>query len=130
MDGVEYEFIAQTLRYAKSCAKYTDFITRTLMLTTQLMKQNFHAKLLDRKLYKWHTRSDKAVVMAKFGHDIKQIISDLTVITIHMEQNKKQETKTQKTKTKKKTTSRITNKTNLSTSEVKITWHADRASAG
>ena len=28
-------------------------------------------------------------VMDKFGHDMKQIIPDLTVITTHMEQNKK-----------------------------------------
>ena len=81
-------FIAQTLRYAKACAKYTDFITRTLMLKTQLIKQNFHAKIPDRKLHKWHTRSDKAVVMAKFGHDINRIISDLTAITTHLEQQK------------------------------------------
>ena len=31
-DGSYGVFIAQTLRYAKVCAKYTDFITRTLML--------------------------------------------------------------------------------------------------
>ena len=89
-DGSYGVFIAQTLRYAKACAKYTDFITRTLMLKTQLIKQNFHAKVLDRKLHKWHTSSDKAAMMDKFGHDMKQIISDLTVITPHMEQNKKQ----------------------------------------
>jgi len=98
-DGSYGVFIAQTLRYAKACAKYTDFITRTLMLKTQLIKQNFHAKVLDRKLHKWHTRSDKAAVMDKFGHDMKQIISDLTVITPHMEQNKKQNPEN-KTKTK------------------------------
>ena len=38
-------FIAQTLRYAKSGAKYTDFITRTLRLKNQLIKQHFHAKV-------------------------------------------------------------------------------------
>ena len=62
-DGSYGVFIAQTLRYAKACAKYTDFITRTLMLKTQLIKQNFHAKVLDRKLHRWHKRSDKAAVM-------------------------------------------------------------------
>ena len=31
-DGPYGVFVAQTLRYAKACAKYTDFITRTLML--------------------------------------------------------------------------------------------------
>jgi hypothetical protein len=69
------------------------------MLKAQLIKQNLHAKILDRKLHKWHTRSDIAAVMPKFGHDINRIISDLPVITIHMEQNKKQ--KTTKTKTQK-----------------------------
>ena len=63
------------------------------MLKTQLIKRNFHGKILDRKLHKWHTRSDKAVVMARFGHDINRIISDLTVITTHMEQSKKQNRK-------------------------------------
>ncbi len=94
-------FIAQTLQYAKACAKYIDFITRTSMLKTNLIKQDFLAKILDRKLDKWHTRSDKAVVMAKFGHDINRVISDLTVITTHMEQNKIQKTKTPKTKNQK-----------------------------
>ena len=89
-DGSYGVFIAQTLRYAKACAKYTDFITRTLMFETQLI--NFHAKILDRKLHEWQTRLDKVAVMAKFGHDTNQIISDLTVITTHMEQNKNQET--------------------------------------
>ena len=69
-DGSYGVFIAQTLRYAKACAKYTDFITRTLMLKTQLIKQNFHAKILDRELHEWRTKSDKAVVMAKSCHDI------------------------------------------------------------
>ena len=59
------------------------------MLKAQLIKQNFHAKVLECKLHRWHTRLDKAAVMDKFGHDMKQIISDLTVITTHMEQNKK-----------------------------------------
>ena len=124
-DGSYGVFIAQTLRYAKACAKYTDLITRTLMLKIQLTKQKFYAKIFDRKLHKWHTRSDKAVVMAKFGHDINLFISNLTVITTHTEQNKKQtHTNT------KNSTQRITNKTNLSISEVKVTWHADRANAG
>ena len=47
------------------------------MLKTQLIKQNFHAKVLDRKLHRWHKRSDKAAMMDKFGHDMKKIISDL-----------------------------------------------------
>ena len=88
------------------------------------MKQNFHAKILDRKLHERHTRSDKAVVMAKFGHDINRIISDLTIITTHMEQNKKQNPKQKKQNKNKKQKTKIlwiTNKSNLSTFEVKIT---------
>ena len=57
------------------------------MLKTQLIKQNFHAKVLDRKLHRWHTRSDEAAVIHRFGYDMKKNISDLTVITTHMEQN-------------------------------------------
>ena len=75
--------------------------------------------LTDRKLHKWHTRSDKATVMDKFGHDIKQTISDTTDITTHMEQNNTQ-----------KSPPRIKSKTNLSDSEVTRTWYADRASGG
>ena len=56
----------------------------------------------------------------KFGHDMKNFISDLTVITTHMEQNKKQNPENKN----KKSTTRIKSKTNLSTSR------ADRASAG
>ena len=76
------------------------------MLKTKCIQENFRAKILDRKLHTWHTRSDKAAVMGKFGNDINQIISDLTVITMHMEQNKKQETKTQKKKNKIKNQAR------------------------
>ena len=45
-DGSYGVFIAQTLRYAKACSKYTDFITRTLMLKKQLIKQIFYAEVL------------------------------------------------------------------------------------
>ena len=121
-DGSYGVFIAQTLRYAKACAKYTDFITRTLMLKTQLIKQNFHAKILDHKLHGWHARSDKAAVMDKFGHDMKKIISDLQSLphTWNKTKNKKQNPENKN----KKLTARIKSKTNLSTSR------ADRASAG
>lgn len=47
-DGSYGVFIAQTLRYAKACSKYTDFIEQTLILKKQLVRQNF--KSLDRKL--------------------------------------------------------------------------------
>ena len=100
-DGSYGVFIAQTLRYAKACAKYTDFITRTLMLKTQLIKQNFHAKVLDRKLHRWHKRSDKAAVMDKFGHDMKKIISDLQ--SLPHTHGTKQKTKKQNPENKNKT---------------------------
>ena len=116
-------FIAQTLRYAKACAKYTDFITRTLMLKIQLIKQNFHAKVLDRKLHRWHKRSDKAAVMDKFGHDMKKIISDLQSLP-HTHGTKQKNKKQNPENKNKKSTTRIKSKTNLSTSR------ADRASAG
>ena len=122
-DGSYGVFIAQTLRYAKACAKYTDFITRTLMLKTQLIKQNFHAKVLDRKLHRWHKRSDKAAVMDKFGHDMKKIISDLQSLP-HTHGTKQKNKKQNPENKNKKSTTRIKSKTNLSTSR------ADRASAG
>jgi len=62
--------------------------------------------------------------MDKFGHDMKQIISDFTVITTHMEQNKKQNPVSNKKKPenkKQKSTPRIKNKTNLRTSKVTLT---------
>ena len=69
--------IAQTLRYAKACSKYTDFIKRTLILKKQLVRQNFKSHTLDRKLLKWMRRSNKATVMEKFGRNMKEIISEL-----------------------------------------------------
>ena len=99
-DGSYRVFIAQTLQYAKACAKYTDFITRTLMLKTQLIKQNFHAKVLDRKLHRWHKRSDKAAVMDKFGHDMKKIISDLQSLPHTHGTKQKTKNKTLKTNIK------------------------------
>ena len=68
------------------------------MLKTQLIKQNFHAKVLDRKLHRWHKRSDKAAVMDKFGHDMKKIISDLQ--SLPHTHGTKQKTKPCKQKTK------------------------------
>ena len=51
-DGSYSVFIAQTLRYAKACAKYTHFMDRTLTLKRQLVQQQFEPKVLDRKLQK------------------------------------------------------------------------------
>ena len=76
-DGSYGVFIAQTLRYAKACSKYTDFIERTLILKRQLVRQNFKSHILDRKLLKWMRRSDKATVMKKFRINMTQIISEL-----------------------------------------------------
>ena len=58
-DGSYGVFIAQTLRYAKACSKYTDFIERTLILKRQLVRQNFKSHILDRKLLEWMQRSEK-----------------------------------------------------------------------
>ena len=76
-DGSYGVFIAQTLRYAKACSKYTDFIERTLILKRQLVRQNFKSHILDRKLLKWMRRSEKATVMKKFRINMTQIISEL-----------------------------------------------------
>ena len=76
-DGSYGVFIAQTLRYAKACAKYTHFMDRTLTLKRQLVQQQFEPKVLDRKLQKWMERSEKAVVLKKYGHHIRDIMSDL-----------------------------------------------------
>ena len=76
-DGSYSVFIAQTLRYAKACSKYTDFIERTLILKRQLVRQNFKSRILDRKLLKWMRRSEKATVKKKFRINMTQIISEL-----------------------------------------------------
>ena len=76
-DGSYGVFIAQTLRYAKACAKYTHFIDRTLTLKQQLVKQHFEPKVLDRKLQKWMERSEKAVMLKRYGRHIRDIMSDL-----------------------------------------------------
>ena len=76
-DGSYGVFIAQTLRYARACSKYTDFIERTITLKRQLVRQNFNSRTLDRKLLKWMKRSEKANVMKKFRQETNKIIHDL-----------------------------------------------------
>ena len=76
-DGSYGVFIAQTLRYAKACSKYADFIERTLILKKQLVRQHFKSHALDRKLLKWMQRSDKAIVIKKFRINMTKIISEL-----------------------------------------------------
>ena len=76
-DGSYGVFIAQTLRYAKACTRYTDFIERTIILKKQLVRQNFKPHILDRKLLKWMTRSEKATVINKFGQNTTNIFCDL-----------------------------------------------------
>ena len=74
-------FIAQTLRYARACAKYTDFIERTLILKHQLVKQFFDETILIKKLTRWVQGSIKGKIMMKYGHDISKIQSDLITIS-------------------------------------------------
>ena len=50
---------------------------RTLTLKQQLVKQQFEPKVLDRKLQKWMERSEKAVVLKRYGRHIRDIMSDL-----------------------------------------------------
>ena len=50
---------------------------RTLTLKRQLVQQQFEPKVLDRKLQKWMERSEKAVVLKKYGRHIRDIMSDL-----------------------------------------------------
>ena len=76
-DGSYGVFIAQTLRYAKACSKYTDFIARTVTLKKQLITQNFNSHTLDRKLLKWMNRSEKSVAIDKFNQDRIKIVRDL-----------------------------------------------------
>ena len=76
-DGSYGVYIAQTLRYAKACSKYTDFIARTVTLKKQLIKQNFNSRTLDRKLLRWMNRSEKAVVIDKYSQNRIKIIRDL-----------------------------------------------------
>ena len=70
-------FIAQTLRYAKACTQYHDFVTRTQQLIVHLTKQSFSQKILIKKLKKWMETSPKSRVMNKFGHAMEEIWTDL-----------------------------------------------------
>ena len=65
-DGSYGVFIAQTLRYAKACAKYEHFMDRTLLLKKQLEQQHFEPTVIDRKFEKWMERSEKAVVLKTY----------------------------------------------------------------
>ena len=73
-------FIAQTLRYARACVKYTDFNMRTLILKDQLVQQHFNETILIKKLIKWIQTSTKGKIIKKYGYDIKKIQLDLKVI--------------------------------------------------
>ena len=46
-------YIAQVLRYARACARYSDFISRTKRLTHQLVAQHFKKQRLFRKIRNW-----------------------------------------------------------------------------
>ena len=76
-DGSYGVFIAQTLRYAKACAKYTHFMDRTLLLKIQLVQQHFESTAIHRKFRKWMERSEKAVVLKSYGRHTRDIKSDL-----------------------------------------------------
>ena len=73
-------FIAQTLRYARACAMYNDFLSRTHRLRAQLVNQNFKHKHLIQKLKRWMNTSDKAKVLLRYGHSFQQILSDLNKV--------------------------------------------------
>ena len=73
-------FIAQTLRYARACAMYNDFLSRTHRLRAQLVNQNFKHKSLIQKLKRWMNTSDKAKVLLRYGHSFQQILSDLNKV--------------------------------------------------
>ena len=72
-------FIAQTLRYAKACAKYTDFRERTRILKAQLVRQHFKDKKLTKKLKTWTERSTHGKTLMKYGITMNKLISDLSI---------------------------------------------------
>ena len=74
-------FIAQTLRYARACAKYTDFIARTLILKHQFVKQHFNETILIKKLVRWIQGSIKVKIMNKYSHGTIKIKSDLITMS-------------------------------------------------
>ena len=70
-------FIAQALRYARACRKYSDFLSRTRTLMNQLVRQHFLMKTLNRKLVTWYNTSTRGKTSDKYGHSIDSIVSDL-----------------------------------------------------
>ena len=72
-------FIAQTLRYARACCKYTDFLERTRTLKAQLVRQHFNEKKMLKKLKRWTEKSTHGMVLQKYGHDATKIVSDLSM---------------------------------------------------
>ena len=50
---------------------------RTLTLKRQLVQQQFEPKVLDRKLQTWMERSEKTIVLKRYGRHIRDIMSDL-----------------------------------------------------
>ena len=76
-------FIAQSLRYAKACHKYDDFMDRTRMLKTQLVRQHFIEKKITKKLKKWTETSTHGKELLKYGHSVTKIIHDITTNHFH-----------------------------------------------
>ena len=49
---------------------------RTLLLKKQLVQQHFEPTVIDRKFQKWMERSEKAVVLKRYGRQIRDIMFD------------------------------------------------------
>jgi len=54
-------YIAQLIRYSSDCAKYSDFLDRTRLLTQRLFKQGYVATRLKLSLQKFYSRHHNLV---------------------------------------------------------------------
>lgn len=68
-------FISQLIRYARACSTYKDFVSRSLLLTSKLLKQGYQQPRLKATLKKCYGRYHNLV--ASYGISVSRLVSDL-----------------------------------------------------
>ena len=74
-------FVSQLIRYARASSLYEDFIMRSQLLTSKLLKQGFTRKRLIATFKKFYGRH--SVLVDRFTVSVTNIIIDLFLETLY-----------------------------------------------
>ena len=74
-------FVSQLIRYARASSLYEDFIMRSQLLTSKLLKQGFTRNRLIATFKKFYGRH--SVLVGRFKVSVKNIIIDLFLETLY-----------------------------------------------